>query len=131
MDAKEALDISSEGNVAIARFKSSCVCEVEEIAGASTCLRRYIEAHRPSGLVFDFTGVKFFSSQVLGLLLEARGRLQSHDGRVVVCALTPQLERVFRVTNLDQIFTLYPDLVAAVAVLAGANAATEPRGPHE
>jgi len=131
MDAKETLDINGEGNVAIVRFKSTCVCEAEEIANASACLRRYIETHRLSGMVFDFTGVKFFSSQVLGLLLEARGRLQPREGQVVVCALTAQLERVFRVTNLDQIFTLYPDLLAAVAVVAGANAATEPRGPHE
>ena len=114
MDIKKALDISTDGNVAIARFQSNCICDVEEIANASACLREYIEAHRPSGLVFDFTGVKFFSSQVLGLLLEARNRLHPHKGRVAVCALTPQLERVFRVTNLDRIFTLYADRAAAI-----------------
>ena len=114
MDTKKALDISSEGNVAIARFPSSCICDVEEIANASACLRQYIDTHRPNGLVFDFTGVKFFSSQVLGLLLEARARLQPHEGRVAACALTSQLERVFRVTNLDRIFTLYADRAAAI-----------------
>ena len=118
MELKNALDIRPEGNVAIARFKGSCICDVEEIAGASTCLRQYIEAHRPSGLIFDFTGVKFFSSQVLGLLLEARARLQPQEGRVAVSALTPQLERVFRITNLDKIFTFHPDLAAAVEKLA-------------
>lgn len=118
MDTKKALDISSEANVAVARFKSSCVCDVEEITSASACLREYIEAHRPSGLVFDFAGVKFFSSQVLGLLLEARARLQPREGRVAVSALTPQLERVFRITNLDKIFTLHPDRVAAVEKLS-------------
>jgi anti-anti-sigma factor len=117
MDTKKALDISSEGNVAIARFPSSCICDVGEIANASACLRQYIDTHRPNGLVFDFTGVKFFSSQVLGLLLEARTRLQPHEGRVAACALTPQLERVLRVTNLDRIFTLHPDRAAAIAKL--------------
>jgi anti-anti-sigma factor len=124
MDAKKALDISSEGNMAIARFKSSCICDVAEITNASACLREYIEAHRPSGLVLDFTGVKFFSSQVLGLLLEARTRLQPHEGRVAVCALTPQLERVFRVTNLDQIFPLRPDVGAAMAAVADRSTGT-------
>jgi anti-anti-sigma factor len=121
MDAKKALDISSEGNMAIARFKSSCICDVAEIANASACLREYLETHRPSGLVFDFAGVKFFSSQVLGLLLEARNRLHPHKGQVAVCALTPQLERVFRVTNLDRIFTLYADRAAAIERLATAS----------
>ncbi len=118
MDAKEALDISSEGNVAIARFRSCCICDVAEIANASTSLRQYIEAHRPNGLVFDFTGVKFFSSQVLGLLLEARARLEPGEGRVVVSALTSQLERVFRITNLDSIFALHPDCTAAIKKLS-------------
>ncbi len=118
MELKSALDISPEGNAAVARFKGSCICDAEEIAGASTCLREYIEAHRPGALVFDFTGVKFFSSQVLGLLLEARGRLQPHGGRVAVSALTPQLERVFQITNLDKIFPLHPDLPAAIEKLA-------------
>jgi anti-anti-sigma factor len=117
MDTRRALDISSEGSVAIARFQSSCVCDVEEIANASAYLREYLEAHRPSGLVFDFTGVKFFSSQVLGLLLEARTRLQPGEGRVAVSALSPQLERVFRITNLDRIFTLYPSCAAAIREL--------------
>jgi len=124
MEPKQALDISSEGNVAIARFKGCCICDVEEISNASTHLRQYMETHRPSGLIFDFTGVKFFSSQVLGLLLEARARLQPQGGRVAVSALSPQLQRVFRITNLDQIFTLYPDCAAAMAAVAGRNAGT-------
>jgi len=114
MEPKSTLDISSEGTVAIARFKGSCICDVEEIANASTSLRQYLEAHRPSGLIFDFAGVKFFSSQVLGLLLEARRRLQPQQGRIAVSALTPQLERVFRITNLDKLFTLHPDRAAAI-----------------
>ena len=114
MEPKSALDISSEGNVVIARFKGNCICDVEEIANASASLRQYLEAHRPSGLIFDFAGVKFFSSQVLGLLLEARTRLQPHEGRVTVSALTPQLERVFRITNFDRLFTLHADRAAAI-----------------
>ncbi len=117
MEPKNTLDISSEDNVAIARFKGHCICDADEIANASTSLRQYIDSHRPSGLIFDFTGVKFFSSQVLGLLLEARARLQPQGGRIVVSTLTPQLERVFRITNLDKLFTLHPDCAAAVQKL--------------
>lgn len=125
MESKSALDIRSEGGVAIARFTGSCVCDVEEIASASTCLRRYLDAHRPSGLIFDFTGVKFFSSQVLGLLLEARARLQPQQARVAVSTLTPQLERVFRITNLDKLFTLHPNLATAMVAAFGASAGAE------
>jgi len=118
METQETLTISREGDVAIACFKSACICDTDEIARASAALRRHIETQRPSGLIFDFTGVKFFSSQVLGLLLEARGRLQKQGGRVAVAALSPQLERVFRITNLDRLFVFYPDRPAAVQQLS-------------
>jgi len=118
METQEALTISSEGPVAVACFKSACICDSDEIARASAALRRHIETQRPTGLVFDFTGVKFFSSQVLGLLLEARSRLQPQGGRVAVAALSPQLERVFRITNLDQLFAFYPDRPAALQQLS-------------
>jgi anti-anti-sigma factor len=121
METQEALTISSEGEVAVACFKSACICDSDEIARASAALRRHIETRRPTGLIFDFTGVKFFSSQVLGLLLEARGRLQPQGGRVAVAALSPQLERVFRITNLDQLFAFYPDRPAALQQLSASR----------
>jgi anti-sigma B factor antagonist len=115
METTGPLDISRHDGVAIARFTSVSITDVEEIARASAQLRTYIETHRPDALVFDFTGVKFFSSQVLGVLLEARTRLQPSQGRIVVVGLSAQLSRVFRITNLDTIFELYPDLPAALA----------------
>jgi len=63
---------------------------------------------------FDFHGVGFFSSQVLGLLLETRSRLQPTGGKVLVSAVSPSLLRVFRTTNLDRLFGFYPDRDAAV-----------------
>jgi anti-sigma B factor antagonist len=115
MKTQDTLDIRSEGNVAIACFTIACITDTEEIAGASARLKEYIEAHRPAALIFDFAGVRFFSSQVLGLLLEARARLGSGEGQVAVTALSPQLERVFRITNLNRIFRFYPDRAAALA----------------
>ena len=115
MAKKTGVDITSAGNAAVASFQSACVSDVEEITSASACIREYIHQHQPRRMVFDFTGVKFFSSQVLGLLLEARAQLSPDQGRVVVCALDEQLRRVFAITNLDRIFTFHADRQAAVA----------------
>ena len=117
MDIKAGLDIATEGNAAIASFKSNCVSDVAEITSASAQLQEYIETNRPTGLVFDFEGVKFFSSQVLGLLLEARARLETYSGHVAITSLSPQLERVFKITNLDKIFSFYPDRAEALRQL--------------
>lgn len=112
---KAKIEISSEGRVAIVSFTSSCLSDVEEITDASARIRQYVQANPPHEIIFDFSGVKFFSSQVLGLLLEARGYVRPQGGHVVVCALDSQLQRVFRITNLDRIFTFYPDRQVALA----------------
>jgi anti-sigma B factor antagonist len=114
MDTKASMDIVAAGNVAIASFRSTCVSNVDEIRNASTQIREYVEKNRPKEMVFDFSGVGFFSSQVLGLLLEVRAWLRERGGQVVVCALSSQLQRVFRITNLDRIFTFFPDRETAI-----------------
>ena len=119
MDTKPGLDIATEGNAGIASFRNTCISDVAEITSALAQLRQYIEANRPRKMVFDFDGVKFFSSQVLGLLLEARARLEPHSGQVAITSLSPQLERVFKITNLDKIFSFYPDRTAALEQTTG------------
>lgn len=115
MKAVASVDISSEGNVVIVSFASGCISDVEEITAASTNIRQYVHANPPREIIFDFSGVKFFSSQVLGLLLEARGYVKLHGGHVAICALDAQLHRVFRITNLDKIFDFHPDRQSALA----------------
>lgn len=119
METKAGLDIAQEGTVAVASFRGTCISDVEEIANASTRLKEYIDVNQPRRMVFDFAGVKFFSSQVLGVLLEARAWLDSHQGEMAVSSLSPQLERVFKITNLDKLFHFYPDRAAAVTRFAG------------
>jgi len=114
MQMKESLDIAREGNVAVATFRSPCISDAEEITNASTQLRQYLQSDPPRRIVFDFHGVKFFSSQVLGLLLEARAHLRPHNGEVAITSLTPQLQRVFKITNLDSLFRFYPDRTTAL-----------------
>ena len=115
MKTNTGVDISSAGDVAIVSFQSACISGVEEISSASAQIREYVHRQKPQRMVFDFSGVKFFSSQVLGLLLEARAHLQSEHGRVVICALDAQLHRVFKITNLDRIFTFHPDRKTALS----------------
>jgi anti-anti-sigma factor len=117
-DTKSNLDIGSEGNAAVVTFKSAYISDVEEISGDAAKIRQYISKNHPQQVVFDFAGVKFFSSQVLGLLLEAKSQLKSNNGRVVVCTLDPRLHRVFKITNLDRIFPLYPDRPSALDAIS-------------
>ena len=113
MDGTVEVEMSRDGEVAVAAFKSGCISDVEGIAAASRRIREFIEDDAPGRLVFDFTEVRFFSSQVLGLLLDTRARLAKSEGEVVISGINPQLHRVFKITNLDKIFRFFEDRESA------------------
>lgn len=108
------LEIAIESNNVVVAFKSASLSDVDGITNASGRIKDFIEENKPKRLVFDFDSVKFFSSQVLGLLLDIRAKLMKHDGKVVVSGINPQLHRVFKITNLDKVFEFFPNKESAL-----------------
>jgi len=117
MDRTVEVEMSREKDIAVAAFKSGCISDVEGIAAVGREIKKFIEDNEPKKLIFDFSDVKFFSSQVLGLLLDIRARLQKSDGEVAISAINPQLHRVFKITNLDKIFRFFDDKESAVKTM--------------
>lgn len=113
---KEVVDIEIVGDetIAIVSFKVASISGIEGITNASSQINRFVEENRPTKLIFDFGSVKFFSSQVLGLLLDIRAKLVACGGEVVISAINPQLHRVFKITNLDKVFRFFPDRESAI-----------------
>jgi anti-sigma B factor antagonist len=106
--------ITNEGGTTVVTFRKKSISNVEDISAAAENIAGFVEANHPERVVFDFKDVKFFSSQVLGLLLETRAALSSYDGQVLLSSINPQLHRVFKITNLDQVFKFFPDIESAV-----------------
>jgi len=117
MDENVGTEITQKDSVALVTFKSACISNVEEIVVASNQIKEFIDNNHPSSLIFDFEGVKFFSSQVLGLLLDIRAKLETCNGKIVISAINPQLHRVFKITNLDKIFEFFPNKESAIEAM--------------
>jgi anti-sigma B factor antagonist len=120
MDEATGIDITNEKGISLIAFQGDSISSVEAIVAASKRISDYLATTKPKLVVFDFAGVKFFSSQVLGLILDVRAKLKPLDGRVVISSIDPRLHRVFRITNLDRIFAFYPDKDTAVNALSTA-----------
>ena len=118
MDAQVGVEITSEGPVAVVAFKATSISDVEGIAAAAKQIKEFIDENHPNRIVFDFEQVKFFSSLVLGVLLNIRAKLETYNGEVVISAINPQLHRVFKITNLDSVFRFFPDKESAVRAVA-------------
>lgn len=118
MSSKTGVEITGGGNLAVVAYKAASITNVEEILAISKEINEFIEENHPSRIIVDFENVKFFSSMVLGLLLDMRAKLKMHDGEVVVSAINPQLYRVFKITNLDKVFRFFPDKKSAVEAMS-------------
>jgi len=114
MNEKVGTEITQEDSVAVVTFKAACISDVEGITTASNQIKEFIDENHPTSLIFDFEGVKFFSSQVLGLLLDIRAKLETYSGKIVISAINPRLHRVFQITNLDKIFKFFPNKESAI-----------------
>jgi anti-anti-sigma factor len=121
MDQKDDVEITLEGPAAVVSFATASITDAQTIAAASRKIKETLDTCHLSRVVFDFRGVSFFSSQVLGLLLETRVRLRTMGGKVVISAVSSSLHRVFKTTNLDKIFEFYPDRGSALQALGAAH----------
>ncbi len=119
MTEDRIIKIAEEANaVVVVSFLVPSVSGVNDIDDAAERLREYVDNNRPKALVVDFADVKFFSSQVLGLLVDIWRRMREYDACILICGISPQLNRVFKLTNLDRIFEFYEDRAAAMDALA-------------
>jgi anti-sigma B factor antagonist len=114
MNEQADIRIVKEGSVAVVEFTESVVSDLDGIAQSARLLKTFVDENEPGRVIFDFDRVSFFSSQVLGLILETRARLLNWEGLVAICNTNSQLQRVFKITNLDKIFKFFPDRSSAV-----------------
>ena len=114
MVKKAVVEIILEGKTGVATFKEASITDIGQIAEIFGVMKEFIEENQPEAIIFDFDSVGFFSSRVLGMLLEVRAEMESREGKVMICGINPQLYRVFRITNLDKIFSFYADRASAV-----------------
>lgn len=117
MNYEQIVDVSNVGDVFVISLTQASIGGIEGIERIRETLRSIVQDEQPHKLVIDFSAVCFFSSQMLGLLVDLWRRMKNVGGAVLISGINPQLTRVFRITHLDKIFEFYEDTQAAVAAL--------------
>lgn len=89
-------------------------------------LRAVYESHLKAGgqpnLVVDFSGVGFAGSMALGVLIRIQRLASQNGGRVICCNVDPNVEEVFRLSRVEQLFTFVADVPAALEYAVGSSA---------
>jgi anti-sigma B factor antagonist len=68
-----------------------------------------LEQAQPPDLLIDLNAVEFLSSSMLGKLIRLLKRTRQSNGRLRLCSIRPSIMEVFEITQLHQVFEIYPD----------------------
>lgn len=68
-------------------------------------------------IVLDFSEVSHLSSSALGMLTTLHQATAAADGKLVLCSIQPAIAEIFKITRLDEVLTIEPDLDQAIRVV--------------
>jgi len=74
-------------------------------------------AQNPFDVVLDLSGVRYISSSHIARLLKLRKQMMAQGGRLMLCAIDPQVWGTFLVTGLDKVFEFSEAVPTALATL--------------
>jgi anti-anti-sigma factor len=77
-------------------------------------LHRLIEEEGHTRLVVNFAGVRYLSSEVLGILAGLQRKVDPVRGSIVLCGLDTLLRDMVRITHLDRVFDICGDEAEAL-----------------
>ena len=73
-------------------------------------------------VVVDFSDTTFIDSTTLGVLVGGVKRLRTNEGQLSLVCSDRNITKIFEITGLDRVFTIYPTRDEAVAKLNAGQA---------
>ena len=67
------------------------------------------------GVVVDFSNTTFIDSTTLGVLVGGVKRLRTNDGQLSLVCSDRNITKIFEITGLDRVFSIYPTRDEAIA----------------
>jgi anti-sigma B factor antagonist len=74
-------------------------------------------------VVVDFSDTTFIDSTTLGVLVGGVKRLRSSDGQLSLVCSDRNITKIFEITGLDRVFTIYPTRSEALELIGSSGQA--------
>jgi anti-sigma B factor antagonist len=72
-------------------------------------------------VIVDFSNTTFIDSTTLGVLVGGVKRLRTSDGQLSLVCNDRNITKIFEITGLDRVFTIYPTREEALSKLASST----------
>lgn len=102
----QRLQISEVGDVTVVRFVDRRILDASNIEELGGELFGLIEKENRKKLLLNFSDVEFLSSAALNKMIILDKKLRSGGGTLKMCCLRPEIQEVFMITKLDQLFEI-------------------------
>jgi anti-anti-sigma factor len=98
------------------RYDSLDDASLQEFAGQ---FLHEAEQADPPCVLLDLSQTDYIGSRFVEVLLRAWRRLKERGGTLALCGVQPFCLEVLKVTRLNQVWTVYPSLSAALDAMGG------------
>jgi anti-sigma B factor antagonist len=72
-------------------------------------------------VVVDFSDTTFIDSTTLGVLVGGVKRLRTNDGQLSLVCSDRNITKIFEITGLDRVFTIYPSRSEALGQISSSS----------
>jgi anti-sigma B factor antagonist len=100
--------------VLVAHAQKKYLIDLVDIDELGKELFTLIEGKDKPQLIFSLREVTFLSSRALVKVMQLHKGCKTADGQLIMCDIHPDIYEVFRLTRLDRLFNLDPDLATAL-----------------
>jgi anti-anti-sigma factor len=128
MNPKGLLEISEREGLVVTSFRRKNCPGSETIAELQSEFGR-LAAGSPLTVLLDFSQVEYLDSASLKVILRLHGVLKKRGGSLTLCGLPTTLAEVFRITKLDQHFSVKESVEVARAGLHARHEKAMPACP--
>ena len=115
MPVHRRVEVSEVGEVTVVRFVDRKILDTASIQELGEELFSLVEKDGKNCLLLDFTPVEFLSSAALNKLILLDRSVKKNGGRMKLCSLRPEIQEVFLITRLNQMFDIREDEADALA----------------
>ncbi|MGI6461366.1 MAG: STAS domain-containing protein [Candidatus Hydrogenedentales bacterium] len=107
MNDTPLVTFETTGSITVGRIGAASVLDAVNVTQFGNEVLDFVRNRPGLNLMLDFVHVDYLSSAVLTELLRINQVVQKEHGSMRLCALKPDVLKVFEITNLDKIFTIY------------------------
>lgn len=108
MAENSQLIIENIGGVTVVNFDTNNILDAIQIQNMGEELYRLVDEQNRRQVILDFSKVQLLSSQAIGMLLNLRKKSQAIKGTILLVGIRPDLQKVFKITQIDKLFKFYP-----------------------